>query len=63
MKKLIDYIPRAKRDWIRDFYHDEDGYWLNLKEGYEYTHFGGRVIHEDTIQEILAEFRQYVIKL
>lgn len=65
MKELISYVPKKYMPHIMDFYKDsEDGtYWLSLKcdgkycfEGYaaEYT------IHEDTIAEVIREFRQHI---
>jgi hypothetical protein len=53
-KAIIDYIPKTKREAIRDAYRDEDGYWVCLNEGWEATRTdsGCRTIHEDTIADL-----------
>ena len=53
MKKIIDYIPKKKQEAIKDAYHDEDGYWITLKDGWKVKdYFAEHVIHEDTLTEI-----------
>lgn len=53
-KAIIDYIPKTKREAVRDAYKDEDGYWICLNEGWEATRTdsGCRTIHEDTIADL-----------
>lgn len=53
-KAIIDYIPKTKREAIRDAYRDSDGYWICLNEGWEATRTdsGCRTIHEDTIADL-----------
>lgn len=63
MNKHIAKLPKQYRESIRDFYKDDDGWWICLYErglyyldGYasQYT------IHEDTQSEALTQFRQCV---
>ena len=53
-KAIIDYIPKTKREAVRDAYRDEDGYWICLNEGWEATRTdsGCRTIHEDYIADL-----------
>ena len=53
-KAIIDYVPKTKREAVRDAYKDEDGYWICLNEGWEATRTdsGCRTIHEDTIADL-----------
>ena len=53
-KAIIDYIPKTKREAIRDAYRDSDGYWICLNEGWEATRTdsGCQTIHEDTIADL-----------
>lgn len=45
MKKKI-----IKHDAVEEFYEDNDGYWVVLKDGYEW--FGATCIHEYTISDV-----------
>ena len=51
---IISYVPKSKREAVRDAYRDEDGFWICLREGCEAsrTDSGCRTIHEDTIQDL-----------
>lgn len=51
---IMKYIPKSKREAIRDAYRDEDGYWICLKEGWEASRTDSecRVIHEDHISDL-----------
>ena len=62
MRNLMDYVPKKKQNWVSSFSGDSDGYFLVLKNGYINTHYSSRTIHEDTITDILYEFRHYVEK-
>lgn len=52
--KILSYVPKSKQAAIRDAYHDDDGYWLCLKEGWEATRMDSEchTIHEDTILQL-----------
>ena len=51
---LMKYIPKSKRQAIRDSFHDSDGYWIFLKEGWNADRMDSecRVIHEDFISDL-----------
>ena len=51
---IKSYVPKGKREAVRDAYRDEDGYWICLNEGWEAsrTDAGCRTIHEDTIADL-----------
>lgn len=64
-ERIRKYIPKKYQNEVACFYHDEDGWWLELKEespywfnpcgyGTEYT------IHEDTIKEVINNFKWYI---
>lgn len=52
--KILRYVPKGKREAIRDAFRDEDGIWIWLHEGWEAsrTDSGCHVIHEDTIPDL-----------
>lgn len=52
--RILNYVPKSKQTAIRDAYHDDDGYWICLKEGWEATRTDSdsRTIHEDTIHQL-----------
>ena len=48
--RLIDYIPKGKREAVGDIYKDEDGYWVRLRTGFKLVgYFTETTIREDTI--------------
>ena len=51
---LMKYVPKSKKEAVREIFHDDDGYWIFLKEGWEAsrTDSGCRVIHEDYISNL-----------
>lgn len=63
MNKHIEKLPKQYRESIRDFYKDDDGWWICLDEQGVY-YFDGYAsqytIHEDTQAEALAQFRQCI---
>lgn len=63
MNKHIEKLPKQYRESIRDFYKDDDGWWICLSEqGLYYLdgYVSQYTIHEDTQAEALAQFRQCV---
>ena len=53
-KRILKYIPKSKHSAIRECFHDEDGYWIFLNEGWNADRMDSecRVIGEDTIQQL-----------
>jgi len=51
-KNLMKYVPKSKRNAVRDCWRDEDGIWMTLNRGWEAerTDSECRTIHEDTIK-------------
>lgn len=43
-KKILQHIA------VEQFYEDSDGYWVILKNGYEW--YGVTCIHEDTLHRV-----------
>lgn len=63
-KNLLTYIPTHFRKSIKDFYKDQDGYWLILDKNGEYILADdGHTIHEDTIKDILFVLKNETIKV
>jgi len=52
--KIMKYIPKSKRDAIKEAFKDSDGYWIFLKEGWNADRMDAdcRTIHEDTIADL-----------
>ena len=49
----LNYIPKRAHAAIHEIFHDEDGYWVRLKEGWHVEYyFAERTIHEDTLAEV-----------
>ena len=55
MTGLLKYIPKRFHNAVRDAYHDDDGYWICLKDGWVDGIMGSHVIHTDTISELHEE--------
>lgn len=51
-------IPKHLQERVREAYHDEDGYWINLANGWIDVNWGTHTIHEDTWSEALKELRE-----
>ena len=51
---ILNYFTAKKLEAVEECYHDEDGYWIILKEGWEASNMdsGCRTIHEDTIKQL-----------
>ena len=52
MTKLLRYVPKKFHEAVRDAYHDDDGYWVCLKQGWVDGMSGAHVIHTDTVSEL-----------
>lgn len=63
MNAYIDRLPKQYRDSVRDFYKDDDGWWICLKENglYEFEGYASQyTIHEDTQLEAIRQFRNCI---
>jgi hypothetical protein len=58
--KILKYVQKSKLNAIRSAWKDEEGYWINLNDGYENGNWGGRTIHEDTIKWLRYEIAAIV---
>lgn len=59
----LNCIPKKYRDSIYDFWKDEDGWWIMLKEDSEYIfsgYYSTHTIHEDTKADAIREFKTYI---
>ena len=57
MMKLLRYVPKRFHEAVKDAYHDDDEYWIYLKNGWIDGIMGSHVIHTDTVSELRAEAR------
>lgn len=56
---MIEKLPKKYQKAVKDFYKDQDGYWLTLREGYYLDGYDAeKTIHEDTKAEILTVLRE-----
>lgn len=61
MAGILSCIPRRALAAVSDAYHDEDGYWVMLREGWHVDgYFAERTIHEDTLEEVRAVAQRIV---
>ena len=57
--RIFKYVPNGKRAGVLNCYHDDDGYWIILCEGWHIEHYyAERTIHEDTIAELRAVIKR-----
>lgn len=53
MPNILNYIPKRAHSGIYKAWHDSDGYWVMLREGWHVEdYFAEHTIHEDTLAEI-----------
>ena len=53
MANLLSCIPKRALPAVQDAWHDSDGYWVMLREGWHVEdYFAEHTIHEDTINEL-----------
>lgn len=58
MSKVMNDLVRRNPDKARDWYKDSDGYWLQLKRGWQSEpHSYCHGLHTETVQEMVREFR------
>jgi len=57
MSSLLRYIPKRFHEAVKDSYHDSDGYWVILKDGWIDGVMYSHVIHTDTTAELREEAR------
>lgn len=52
--RIMKYIPKSKQAAINECWHDSDGWWITLKEGWEFGNLdaGARAVSQDTIKEL-----------
>ena len=52
--KIMKYVPKSKQGAIKYAYHDGDGYWIGLNDGWNADNMGNdcRTISQDTIKEL-----------
>ena len=52
--KIMAYVPASKKEAVKSCYHDDDGYWIELKHGWHAsrTDEGCHVIVQDNIREL-----------
>ena len=58
-------IPKKYQTSVKDFYKDEDGWWIVLKHDSEWVleeYYAERVIHEDTKAEAVAVLKECAVK-
>lgn len=52
-EQIMKYIPKGKREAIKECFRDSDGYWIWLKPGWVADNSCAETcIHEDTIAEL-----------
>ncbi len=54
---IMKYVPKRLINAVKEAYHDSDGYWIYLANGYEDTHMNSHVIHGYTIHELREDLR------
>lgn len=59
-KALRRSIPAEYKGCVDEAYHDSDGYWVYLKDGWTDSDTDAGTIHEDTIAAVLYHLRHYV---
>ena len=50
-------IPKKYEKMIREIYHDEDDYWVELENGFIHGVDENSVIHEETSRGVLEEIK------
>jgi uncharacterized protein (UPF0262 family) len=50
-------LPKKYNNIVKDYYKDQDGYWLILKDGYIEPDMQARTIHEESHNEIVNKLK------
>lgn len=61
--KYINKLKKEYRPFIKEFYRDSDGWWIQLDSKGPYIldgYYSQFVIHEDTLKEALEQFRECI---
>ena len=56
MSKSMSSLKAKHPDKIRDWYKDSDGYWINLKPGWQF--WDAHCVHEWKIRDVFTSFAQ-----
>jgi hypothetical protein len=54
MSKTLDKLKAKNPDKVAEYFHDEDGWWLDLLPGW--SRDGVHTIHTDTISDMVSDF-------
>lgn len=61
MNKALASLAAKHPDKVSGFYRDPDGWWLELKSGWQAeSHSEVHVVHADTAREIVEDFSSVV---
>jgi hypothetical protein len=50
-------FSKKMKEAIHDYWKDDDGYWVILKEGYEAQHDGARTVNGETYTDLIREMK------
>ena len=50
-------FSKKMKEAIQDYWKDDDGYWVILKEGYEAQHDGARTVNGETYSDLIREMK------
>jgi hypothetical protein len=53
--KTLDRLKAQHPDKIRDWYADQDGYWINLKPGWQWQDC--HTVHEWIVKDVIESFK------
>jgi hypothetical protein len=54
--KQIEKLVAAHPDKVSGWYKDQDGYWINLKRGWQF--WDCHCVHEWNVKDVVRSFRQ-----
>jgi hypothetical protein len=55
MTKRLNELAAKHPDKVRRWYHDRDGYWIELQPGWQWR--AGHAVHERNVRDALRSFR------